>query len=111
MDRQYPIKKLIPNHIGKHIDIGMVNDEFKKKMLKLLSTRKRQIEALTNHDLFKKLSGNPTSIVILASILVNPLFTKCLSIHQLYKSAIVEGEQFFDYDLEDASQNEASGVK
>ena len=38
---------------------------------KAMMRRERKIQALSLHDLFKQLSGNPTSIVIFANAVAN----------------------------------------
>ena len=47
----------------------------------------RQYEALSYHDLFKQLSGNPSSIVILAACYSNP-FRNVKSLTELYKRVL-----------------------
>ena len=48
------------------------------------------MRALANHDLFKQLSGNPSSIRILAAINANPMMQKndLLSIYQKVKDEV-----------------------
>ena len=55
--------------------------------MKRLDVVSRQYEALSYHDLFKQLSGNPSSIVILAACYSNP-FQKINSLTELYKKVI-----------------------
>ena len=68
----YPIKHMIPNYPHDRI-VQPVSDDFRRQFYEMLSGRKsRPIEALSYHDLFRQLSGNPTSIMILAACYSNP---------------------------------------
>ena len=79
-----------------------VSEEFKKKFSEKLYYRKSiPVETLSYHDLFKQLSGNPTSIVILAKCYSNPFF-KFNSLAQLYKKVLDQRsltEDESDYDV------------
>ena len=44
--------------------------------LKVHLNEKITIEALACHDMFKQISGNPTSITMIAAMLQNPLIKK-----------------------------------
>ena len=52
-------------------------------------------EAMCYDALFKELSGNPTSVVILASVLANPTL-KCNTLADLYVSTIKERRDHFE---------------
>ena len=93
-DKHYPIRKLLENHPTKRIYPNQNTPEFRNMMLKMLKLYDRHIEALQYHDLFRQLSGNPTSIVILASALANPMLN-CTTMADLYKSAIQNEEDAF----------------
>ena len=59
-------------------------------MLIMLRSHITKVEALGYHSLFKELAGNPTSIVILASVLANDTIKNCNSLKELYESTINE---------------------
>ena len=65
--------------------------ESRKKLEPIVELYRRQIEALSYHDLFKQLSGNPTSIVILASAIANK-FIKQQTIADIYVTAVLKDQ-------------------
>ena len=65
----------------------------------------RQHEALSYHDLFKQLSGNPSSIVFLAACYSSPLH-KINSLTELYKKVLANHAGSGDNeDRDDISSN------
>ena len=54
-------------------------------------TRRRKIEALSYHDLFKQLSGNPASIAFFANAVSNK-FKSFHTIGMLYERSILKEE-------------------
>ena len=83
-DENYPIKKILPEY-DRIPD--PVTEGFKQTLSKKLGVLSRQYEALSYHDLFKQLSGNPSSIVILAACYSNP-FHNVNSLTELYKRVL-----------------------
>jgi len=78
---------MMPNYTYERI-IQPVSDDFKRKFFEMLRSRKnRPVEALSYHDLFRQLSGNPTSIMILAACYSNP-FYKFNRLAQLYRKVL-----------------------
>ena len=72
--KDYPIRNIMPEYPFEAIE-QPVSDDFRKNFFEKLVYRKsRPVETLSYHDLFKQLSGNPTSIVILAKCYSNPFF-------------------------------------
>ena len=69
--QNYPIKKLFPKLEETRLELGIVTTQFKAMFDKAMMRRERKIQALSLHDLFKQLSGNPTSIVIFANAVAN----------------------------------------
>ena len=107
-DKHYPIKKLIPKHATNRILRGQV-EQLRTKMVKEVLFNDRRIkEALEHHSLFRELCGNPTSIVILASALANPLITRSPTLAELYKAAITDGQDVFEDDKSQRSQDSDS---
>ena len=85
-DKAYPINKIIPSY--KEIP-DPVTIEFRKKLTDTLLVRDRYIEALSYHDLFGQLHGNPQSIVILAAAFSNP-FAKVNTLTSLYDQVLLD---------------------
>ena len=109
-DKRYPIQKLLIKHPTKKLFPDQLADEnFKKKMLIMLRSHITLVEALCYHALFKELAGNPTSIVILASVLANDTIKNCNTLTELYESTINERRDHYkegDQDDDDASSRE-----
>ena len=84
---RYPIRNLMPKHPTKKVLKGD-QKEARKKLEPIVELYRRKIEALSYHDLFKQLSGNPTSIVILASAIANK-FIKQQTIADIYVTAVL----------------------
>ena len=85
-DENYPIEKLMPNM--KTLQ-RPVNDSVRDEIMQVLdSTPYKMEKALSIHDMFKQLSGNPMSIKILASFHANTLIKKndLKSIYEKVKS-------------------------
>ena len=95
-DKHYPIKKLMPKHKTNRILKGQVEELRGSMVADVLYNDRRIKEALEHHNLFRELCGNPTSIVILASALANPMVTKSPTLAQLYKTAITDRQELFD---------------
>ena len=72
-DENYPFKKFLPclKNKDENFKVTELTSEIKKDMMILLVSRR--VEALAAHDMFKQLSGNPTSISMLAAIHHNPM--------------------------------------
>ena len=90
-DRKYDIRKLLPKHDTSRIFRDQIELLRPKLVKEVLFNDRRIREALEHHKLFKELCGNPTSIVILASALANPLITRSPTLAELYKTAIMDG--------------------
>ena len=90
--QNYPIKKLFPKLEETLLELGMVTTQFKDMFTKAMQRRERKIQALSLHDLFKQLSGNPTSIVFFANAVANK-FKPDQTLTQLYQTAILDGEE------------------
>ena len=103
-DENYPIKKILPEYdeIPKPTP-----DSFKQALLNKLDVLNRQYEALSYHDLFKQLSGNPSSIVILAACYSNP-FRKLNSLTELYKKVLTN---FAEAEAAEDRDDISSGLK
>ena len=71
-DKNFPIHKIIPSYAEVPVP---VTAEFYKQLTRRFELRSRCIEALSYHDLFNQLQGNPQSIVMLAAAYSNPFST------------------------------------
>ena len=85
-DKAYPISKIIPSY--KEMP-DPATPEFTKKLTETLMVRDRYIEALSYHDLFGHLQGNPQSIVILAAAFSNP-FSTVNTLTSLYDQVLLD---------------------
>ena len=98
----------MPKHKTNRILKGQVDDLRTRMVSDVLYNDRRIKEALEHHNLFRELCGNPTSIVILASALANPLVTKSPTLAQLYKTAITDRQELFDDGNSQRSQDSNS---
>ena len=88
-EKHYPIKRLRGNHKTSRIFKDQLTAEFIQEVSFKLDLLRTKTEALSYHDLFRQLSGNPTSIVILASAIANK-FVKAHTLAEIYKKAIID---------------------
>ena len=104
-DPNYPIKKILT-------DIDTFTDRSKENIRSVLMKRidlpSRQVEALQYHDLFKQLSGNPSSIVILAAYYCYPFHQKKMTLTELYKRVIKDGKENSDFPDDVSSELKAT---
>ena len=91
-EKHYPIKRLRSNHKTSRIFKSQLTAEFIEEVSFKLDLLRTQTEALSYHDLFRQLSGNPTSIVILASAIANK-FVKADTLAEIYKKAIIDKKE------------------
>ena len=76
-DVNYPFKKLCPSLKDKeNFSVSDLTPEIIKEIRIRLMSHKNLIEALAAHDMFRQLSGNPTSITMIAAIIKNPMIKK-----------------------------------
>lgn len=74
-DEKYPFSKLVKRYANES-PIPVHSEQFKKDIISTIANRKKLIEALAYHDMFRQLSGNPTSITMIAALLKNPLIER-----------------------------------
>ena len=84
--KEYPIHKILPSY--KELP-QQVTSEFRKLLTKRLEVRSRCIEALSYHDLFNHIQGNPQSVVMLAAAFSNP-FTSVNALATLYDQVLLD---------------------
>ena len=80
-DESYPYRKVLPEikdrerepNLKDPNDTQLVKNLLKQK---LNNGYRARVECLSHHDMFRQMSGNPTSITLIAAIHANPLYKK-----------------------------------
>ena len=77
-DENYPFARFMPElrNMDKATLLGLAQEIRKEMRLKVNYNYKITVDALAHHDMFKQISGNPTSITMIAAMLQNPLIKK-----------------------------------
>jgi hypothetical protein len=84
MDLKYPISKLkLTSKLESWDDL---EEALRQELLQSLASRDFQIQALSEHNLFKQLGGNPHSISLLACCRANPL--ESFSLKEIYQMVV-----------------------
>ena len=75
-DKNYPFNKLLKGLNEKSPNPTEIDTKMRQEIRNMLYDPDRRLKALSMHDMFKQLSGNPTSICMIAAMLKNPLIKK-----------------------------------
>lgn len=76
-DKMYPLTKIIPDTVHRLSTIQRCNIlELKQQLKWNLNSNDMIIKALSEHDMFRQIQGNPTSITLMAAINSNEMIKR-----------------------------------
>ena len=79
-DESYPFAKILPELKQQDVDVSRPESKHacSESILKLIRSKgyAAHLDLMQQHDMFKQMRGNPTSITLIAAIHANPMYKK-----------------------------------